>query len=52
MVLLNPKNLEGSPVEIVWSEWYDPECEHYVESYVYKPAPKIVLDEGERVVFS
>ena len=52
MVLLNPKNLEGSPVEIVWSEWYDPECEHYVESYVYKPAPKIVLAEGERVVFS
>lgn len=52
MVLLDPKNLHESSVEIVWSEWYDPTCEHYVESYVYAPVPKIVLTEGERVVFS
>ena len=52
MILLDSRNLREAPVERVWSEWYDPSSEHYVESYVYAPHPKIVLNEGERVVFS
>lgn len=52
MVLLDPKDLKEAPVEQVWSEWYNWRLEHYVESYVYAPHPKVVLNEGERVVFS